>query len=141
VAESETPRQGPDHSGLGAAFVRKNGFVSGNAAHDPFVILCNSHLRAETAHRAAAGMRCRLWPRARVRYHGLMPNMKYNKRRLELVRSADSRLKRLPSLIRKELRAGSDRQLNALRKLERTIELVAREMKYQRDLLEKTVDG
>jgi hypothetical protein len=70
-----------------------------------------------------------------------MPNMKYNKRLLELVRSADNRLKKLPSLIRKEFRAGSDRQRNALRKLERAIELVAREMKYQRDLLEKTVDG
>lgn len=64
---------------------------------------------------------------------------KYNKRLLDLARSSERRLKRLPALIRKELRAGADREMNALAKIEKTIELVAAETRHQREELERTI--
>lgn len=64
-----------------------------------------------------------------------MPH-KHNRRLLELARSTESRLKKLPGLMRKEFRAGSDRQLAALARVERAIEIVARETKLQREELE-----
>jgi hypothetical protein len=66
-------------------------------------------------------------------------NNKYNKRILQLVRATEKRLGKLPALIRKEFKAGSDRQLHALRKVEGAIESVARETKQQRELLELNV--
>ena len=65
-----------------------------------------------------------------------MPNIKYDKRVLALVRSSEKRLRKLPGLIRREFRAGSDRQLHALRKVEHAIELVARDTERQRELLQ-----
>lgn len=63
-------------------------------------------------------------------------NNKYNKRMLQLVRATERRLQKLPAIIRKEFRAGSDRQIHALRKIEHAIALVARETRQQRQLLE-----
>jgi hypothetical protein len=66
---------------------------------------------------------------------------KYNKRLLQLARSTERRLKKLPGLIRREFRAGSDGQLHALRKLERLIEITAIETQRQREELEKSLDA
>lgn len=65
---------------------------------------------------------------------------KYNKRLLDLARSSEQRLRKLPALIRRELRAGTDRQISALSKIERAIELVAIETRHQREELEKTIE-
>ncbi len=62
---------------------------------------------------------------------------KYNARLLQLARSTERRLKKLPGLIRREFRAGSDRQMHALRRVERSIEIVATETKRQREELER----
>ena len=61
---------------------------------------------------------------------------KYNKRMLELARATEKRLQKLPAIIRKEFRAGSDRQVHALRRIEHAIELVARDTGRQRYLFE-----
>jgi hypothetical protein len=66
---------------------------------------------------------------------------KYNTRLLQLARSTERRLKKLPSLIRREFRAGGDRQLSALRKIERSIDLVALETKRLGQVLERDADG
>lgn len=81
----------------------------------------------------------RLFENWYVVYAAPMPH-KYNKRLLELARSTESRLKKLPGLMRKEFRAGSDRQLAALTKVERAIEIVAREMQLQREHFEKSAE-
>lgn len=66
---------------------------------------------------------------------------KYNKRVLDLVRTTEKRLRKLPAIIRKEFRAGSDRQLHALRRVEHAIGLVARETQQQRQLIEAALVG
>ncbi len=65
-------------------------------------------------------------------------NNKYNKRILQIVRATEKRLHKLPALIRREFRAGSDRQVHALRRIESAVEQVARETERQRILLEQS---
>lgn len=68
-------------------------------------------------------------------------NVKYNRRALDLARSTERRLQKLPGLIRREFHAGSDRQLSALAKIERAIELVSIETRRHRHELEQTLKG
>jgi hypothetical protein len=81
-------------------------------------------------------MFCRLMPRQDLPYTREMPNTKYDTRILALARSSEKRLRKLQALIRREFRAGSDRQLNALSKVEHAIALVARDTERQRELLQ-----
>ncbi len=58
---------------------------------------------------------------------------KYNKRALQLARSIDHRLKRLPRFIRREFRTTADRQSHALRSVEQAMSSLAAELREFRE--------
>lgn len=58
---------------------------------------------------------------------------KYNKRALQLARSIDHRLKKLPRFIRREFRATAGRQSYAMRSVEQAISGFAAELREFRE--------
>ena len=67
-----------------------------------------------------------------------MHKQNINTRMLLLARSTEARIKRLPSLVRREFRVCANRQVNALAKIDRELEILSRELERQRVQLEKT---
>jgi hypothetical protein len=62
---------------------------------------------------------------------------KFNKRYMQLARSIENRLRKLPKTINRGLRSGADRQVATLKRVEKGIDIVAREIACQREELEK----
>jgi hypothetical protein len=73
-------------------------------------------------------------------YAGNMQKSQTRRRMVELAQSTERRLRKLPKLIRKELRSGFDRQVALLRQIESSIELVAHELNRQREDTEGNSD-
>ena len=62
-----------------------------------------------------------------------------NKRLLKLAQSTEARLKGLPKIIRQEFRSSANRQVNALLRLERAVDIATKATERQRASLEKSV--
>ena len=61
------------------------------------------------------------------------------KRLLKLAQSTETRLKTLPKMIRREFRSSANRQVNALLRLERAVEIATTAAERQRSLLERSM--
>ena len=59
------------------------------------------------------------------------------KRLLKLAQSTETRLKALSKTVRREFRSSANRQVNALLRLERAVEIATRAVERQRSLLER----
>jgi len=66
-----------------------------------------------------------------------MTNKTNNKRLLGAAQSIERRLKKLPALIRAEFRRSAGRQVSAMARLEKVVDLLTREAERQRLQLEE----
>lgn len=69
-----------------------------------------------------------------------MTNKKNSKRLLGVAQLIERRLKKLPALIRSEFRRSASRQVSAMTRIERVVDLVTREVERQRAKLEESTN-
>ena len=115
--------------------MRKNG-IRDDHHRDPAFSFFQKQLCDETEPCAALGTMRRLYISPVLPYDWAMQTNN-TKRLLKLAQLSEARLKALPKMIRREFRSSANRQVNALLRLERAVDIATKATERQRAALDK----